>query len=152
MTMLKGRRWPRPGGNTLPPIALPILSSSTTFNRPGQGTDMHAHRDAASWLPRLIAAGGVVALVGLALSPLGCKNKSNDDKKGNGNIIDSPVAKRTHIPPRVRFTDISKQAGIDFVHNNGSFGLKLLPETMGSGVAFIDFDQDGLPDLLIINS
>lgn len=51
-----------------------------------------------------------------------------------------------------KFTDITKQAGITFVHNNGAFGDKLLPETMGGGVAFFDFDNDGQQDLLFINS
>jgi hypothetical protein len=54
--------------------------------------------------------------------------------------------------PIARFTDITKQAGIQFVHNNGAAGEKLLPETMGSGVAFIDFDNDGNQDLLFVNS
>jgi hypothetical protein len=43
-------------------------------------------------------------------------------------------------------------AGINFVHNNGAYGDKLLPETMGGGVAFFDFDDDGAQDLLFINS
>jgi len=51
-----------------------------------------------------------------------------------------------------KFTDITKQAGISFVHNNGAYGDKLLPETMGGGVAFFDFDNDGHQDLLFINS
>src|SRR2546423_285075 len=54
--------------------------------------------------------------------------------------------------PVARFTDITKEAGIAFVHNNGAYGDKLLPETMGGGVAFFDFDNDGAPDLLFINS
>src|SRR5882762_92840 len=54
--------------------------------------------------------------------------------------------------PVARFTDITEQAGIAFVHNNGAYGDKLLPETMGGGVAFFDFDSDGAPDLLFINS
>ncbi|MFL5340085.1 MAG: CRTAC1 family protein [Gemmataceae bacterium] len=54
--------------------------------------------------------------------------------------------------PRVKFTDITAQAGIRFRHTNGTFGRKLLPETMGSGVAFLDFDNDGKQDLLFINS
>src|SRR6476661_6088711 len=55
-------------------------------------------------------------------------------------------------PPIAKFTDITKQAGIAFVHVNGAYGDKLLPETMGGGVAFLDFDNDGHQDLLFINS
>lgn len=54
--------------------------------------------------------------------------------------------------PRVRFTDITREAGIRFVHRNGAYGDKLLPETMGGGVAFFDFDNDGDQDLLFVNS
>lgn len=54
--------------------------------------------------------------------------------------------------PGVTFTDITKQAGIDFVHNNGALGEKLLPETMGSGAAFFDYDNDGDSDLFLVNS
>ena len=52
----------------------------------------------------------------------------------------------------IRFTDITEQAGITFKHNNGAFGKKLLPETMGSGVCFIDYDNDGWQDILLVNS
>src|SRR5713226_6518936 len=54
--------------------------------------------------------------------------------------------------PVAKFTDITAAAGISFVHNNGAYGEKLLPETMGGGVAFFDFDNDGDQDLLFINS
>ena len=62
------------------------------------------------------------------------------------------------VPPRpaveipdARFTDITAAAGITFVHNNGARGDKLLPETMGGGVAFFDCDGDGDADLLFVN-
>jgi hypothetical protein len=55
------------------------------------------------------------------------------------------------VPP-VRFTDITKDAGITFVHTNGLTDKKLLPETMCGGVAVIDFDNDDKPDLLFVNA
>jgi enediyne biosynthesis protein E4 len=51
----------------------------------------------------------------------------------------------------VRFRDITRQAGIRFVHNSGAFGKKYLPETLGSGVAFLDYDNDGWPDIFLAN-
>jgi enediyne biosynthesis protein E4 len=52
----------------------------------------------------------------------------------------------------VQFVDITAQAGIRFVHNAGKTGKKYLPETMGSGVAFLDADGDGWQDILFVNS
>ena len=52
---------------------------------------------------------------------------------------------------QIQFRDITAQAGIHFIHNNGAFGKKWLPETMGPGCAFIDYDNDGYPDILIVN-
>ncbi len=59
---------------------------------------------------------------------------------------------RTAAVPVVRFADITERAGIRFQHVNGATGKKLLPETMGSGCAFLDFDNDGRQDLLLLNS
>jgi hypothetical protein len=51
----------------------------------------------------------------------------------------------------VTFRDITQKAGIHFVHNNAAFGKKYLPETMGPGVAFIDYDNDGWQDIFVVN-
>jgi len=54
--------------------------------------------------------------------------------------------------PGFHFTDVTTAAGINFKHNSGAFGGKFLPETLGSGCAFIDYDRDGWPDILLINA
>ena len=51
-----------------------------------------------------------------------------------------------------RFTDVTTAAGIRFQHNSGAYGGKLLPETLGSGCAFLDYDADGWQDILLVNS
>jgi hypothetical protein len=64
------------------------------------------------------------------------------------------MPKGSGAPPAispVTFRDITQQAGIRFVQNNGAFGKKFLPETLGSGVAFIDYDNDGWPDIFLVN-
>lgn len=59
-----------------------------------------------------------------------------------------PAAK--YVP--VTFSDVSEKAGIKFKHCSGATGKKYMPETVGSGVAFIDYDNDGKPDILYVNS
>jgi enediyne biosynthesis protein E4 len=51
----------------------------------------------------------------------------------------------------IHFTDITATAGLRFTHNNGAFGKKYLPESLGPGCAFIDYDGDGWPDILLVN-
>src|SRR5690349_9976297 len=52
----------------------------------------------------------------------------------------------------VQFKDVTAAAGIQFTHNSGRAGKKFLPETMGSGGAFLDVDGDGWQDILLLNS
>jgi hypothetical protein len=53
--------------------------------------------------------------------------------------------------PGFHFTNVTAAAGIQFQHNSGAYGGKLLPETLGSGCAFLDYDRDGWQDILLIN-
>ena len=68
----------------------------------------------------------------------------------------SPSPSASPTPPRpsgpIEFTDVTAQAGIHFKHNSGAFGKKYLPETIGAGCAFIDYDNDGWQDILLVNS
>jgi hypothetical protein len=54
-------------------------------------------------------------------------------------------------PPSVVYTDVTASSGVDFVHENGMFGRKFFPETVGSGLALFDADGDGRLDLLFVN-
>jgi enediyne biosynthesis protein E4 len=53
--------------------------------------------------------------------------------------------------PGFQFVDVTGPAGLAFRHNNGAYGGKLLPETLGSGCAFLDYDNDGWQDILLVN-
>lgn len=72
------------------------------------------------------------------------------------NLEPSPLPAAREKPPleipQIPFIDITKSAGVEFLRINGAEGEKLLPETMGGGGAFLDFDSDGDQDLLCINS
>ncbi len=77
-------------------------------------------------------------LAGLASSPLW--------------LAEDSAAQATQAPALgFRLADVTRPAGIQFQHNSGAFGGKLLPETLGSGCAFLDYDRDGWQDLLLVN-
>jgi enediyne biosynthesis protein E4 len=61
------------------------------------------------------------------------------------------LAAETAAAP-IKFVDVTLAAGIRFRHENGATGKKYLPETMGSGGAFLDYDRDGWPDIFLVNS
>ena len=91
----------------------------------------------------------------------GCKAKPAPPTDKSSAEPQSTSAPRTTAPVTaaaerpsgpVHFTDITAQAGIHFVRNSGAFGKKYLPETMGSGVCFIDYNNDGWQDILFVNS
>jgi enediyne biosynthesis protein E4 len=65
----------------------------------------------------------------------------------------SAGAREVFAQPPLGFTltDVTASSGLRFRHNSGAYGGKLLPETMGSGCAFIDYDADGWPDVLLVN-
>src|SRR5262245_65465726 len=84
---------------------------------------------------------------GLILMWAGCSWFATKTKTPPTVVIKPPPGRHSVPVPHVRFTDITKAGGIHFRHINGSFGRKLLPETMVGGVAFLDFDNDGKQDL-----
>ena len=63
-----------------------------------------------------------------------------------------PQSSSNPSPAAVRFSDVTAAAGIDFLHHHGGSGDKQLPETMGSGVVWLDFDRDGAWDIYFVDS
>ncbi len=53
--------------------------------------------------------------------------------------------------PAIRFEDATDQAGIDYVHSFGSAQLGSLLEGTGAGCVWFDYNNDGLPDLYVVN-
>jgi enediyne biosynthesis protein E4 len=53
--------------------------------------------------------------------------------------------------PPVQFSNIAEKAGLHFRHENGATPEKYLPETMGGGGLFFDYDNDGWIDVLLVN-
>ncbi len=94
----------------------------------------------ASWTQRSLCWVAVVALAAVAA---GCGRRPSTPSQS---VQAMPAAATA-----MQFVDVTQQAGIHFVHNNGAFGAKLLPETMGSGCAFIDYDGDGYQDIVLVN-
>lgn len=98
-----------------------------------------------------------LALALLALGALGVRHLLREQPAPITNegraALETLRQRADHAPlPSLPFVDISAAAGIDFVHQNGAMGERLLPETMGGGVAWLDYDGDGLEDLLLVDS
>jgi hypothetical protein len=111
-------------------------------------------------------AGGQTVILFLAMLASGCKQEPATDAlltpQGQAVAHASPSASPTPTlaptpkPPRpsgpIEFVDVTAEAGIHFRHHSGASGKKYLPETMGSGAAFLDYDNDGWVDVLLVNA
>jgi hypothetical protein len=85
-----------------------------------------------------------------------CRQSASPVSAPPAEVANQPSPSPSPTPPRpsgpIEFTDVSAQSGIHFKHNSGAFGKKYLPETLGTGCAFLDFDNDGWQDVLLVNS
>ena len=99
------------------------------------------------WSLALLIAIGLVVVVFFFLRP-DAPVESVDERPSSG-----PVTQRTETPPPMfPFSNVTDAAGIRARHVNGAYGDRMLPETMGGGVAFTDVDNDGDDDLILVNS
>jgi hypothetical protein len=111
-------------------------------------------------------------LILISAFAIGCGRRSSDETSPKSESVPPPQAASAPPPapqppanpiprletaaPRpsgpIEFVDVTAPAGIRFKHNTGAFGKKYLPETMGSGVCFLDYDNDGWQDIFFVNS
>lgn len=115
-----------------------------------------ATRDAETErLSRAVKGSAIVA--GVLVLVAACVVLFSQCERTQVEVVETPVTSSI-VPtidetvPSLQFTDITDAAGIKFVHENGATGNRLLPETMGGGVALFDFDLDGDLDLLFVDS
>jgi hypothetical protein len=102
-----------------------------------------------AFLVSVVVIGGIVLGVGLMVHN---SQQRRLAALANINRLSPRLDKEATAIPNAAFTDVTSDSGIRFSHTQGAYGEKLLPETMGGGVAFIDFDNDGAQDLLFVNS
>src|SRR6185503_4291865 len=94
----------------------------------------------------LLVANGCVTAPSVVDSSSSEKQKASDQAAADQASAQSPAPAATDVPRYsgpIQFADVSAQAGILFKHNSGAFGKKYLPETLGAGCAFLDYDNDG---------
>ena len=107
------------------------------------------------WISKRVATVWIALVAFAALAALGgCQTQSAKPLSRDSTVLSStaaPTAVAAPLETGVQFVDVTKNAGIDFVHNNGAFGVRLSPENMGSGAAFFDYDNDGYPDIFLVN-
>ena len=98
----------------------------------------------------------IIFLISSLLLFSACKQSASPVSAPPAEVANQPSPSPSPTPPRpsgpIEFTDVSAQSGIHFKHNSGAFGKKYLPETLGTGCAFLDFDNDGWQDVLLVNS
>lgn len=104
---------------------------------------------ALRWSSLVIA---IIALTVVGIIFFRNQEEETPDSIDRGTIDAPAKVTLTSGRPVVPFTDVTEEAGINFHHFSGAVGEKLLPETMGGGCAFLDYDNDGDADLFFVNS
>lgn len=100
---------------------------------------------------------GKLALLGIFAAALGgCQGSDATRERERPDYAQriAPLAGSASERPTtaLRLTDVADRSGIEFLHETGAFGGKYMPETMGSGGGFLDYDGDGWPDIFLVNS
>ncbi len=127
---------------------------------PAANASANAADDTAAGDDRLVARGfwrSLLVVVFVATAIVGFKllRTAPAPVPGSGAPVEVPadppakaLANTPEAPKGVAFRDVAESAGVDFLHESGARGAKLLPECLGGGVAIVDLDLDGRRDLV----
>jgi hypothetical protein len=96
----------------------------------------------------------IAAVLGVGLAVYFATRLTREPVRVKDAVLERPMAQTPAAVaiPAARYTDVTRASGIRFVHRNGAYGEKLLPETMGGGIAVIDVKNDGRANLLFVDS
>jgi hypothetical protein len=94
----------------------------------------------------------VAALLLLLLPGGACEAQAPSRQHARAQDAHQGDASAAANPFGVEFHDVTKAAGIDFHHERAASEARLYTETMGAGVAWIDYNQDGFLDAFFVNS
>src|SRR5688500_5833889 len=116
---------------------------------PEEGEEVAHYDDAVIGRAFRLSAVAVVALGVVGGGSFLCLKMKPETQTSQVTKIEKPVVHSFAGVEvlKAKFTEVTAAAGIQFVHNNGVVGVKLLPETMGGGVGFFDYDNNGDQDL-----
>ncbi len=126
------------------------------MNSTGDEEELHESGDDDAAVGRAFKVSAAIILCAIVMVMIGFYLFRPEEQASE--IVETPLDvptvrdEQSVVIPELPFTDITELAGIDFQHENGARGEKLLPESMGSGCAFFDCDNDGDQDILLLNS
>lgn len=98
------------------------------------------------WVKAASMIGAIVLGSALFFIVSGCRSADEHASSSPTPPVSSPSEEGAY------FVDVTRTAGIDFVHSIGDDKLSNMVETVGSGAAFLDYDEDGYLDLYVVNS
>ena len=121
-------------------------------NEDQDAVDDNSHQRIAVWASIVILVLGASAALGIRWL------KTVPEESTSPVIAETPLAKIRKslqpkiVPAKAAFVEVAAASGVEWTQENGATGQMYFPEAMGTGVAWIDWDNDDDPDLVFVNA